>query len=265
MLSEIPDMRILMLFCLAAAVILQSCQAERKEVVSVPEISYSVHSTLPHDTKAFTQGLVIHEGRLFESTGQEGASWIGEVDIATGIADRKVSLGPQYFGEGIAILNNKVYQLTWKNKTGFVYDLATFRQLRTFSYPNEGWGLTHDGKNLIMSDGSSVLTFLDTATLKPVRTLEVKDANGPLRNLNELEMADGVLYANVWQSTRIARIDPNDGQVTGYMDISIITDQALARNPQADVLNGIAWHPGTQSMLVTGKYWPNIFVLKLKP
>lgn len=258
-------MRNLLRWVLITAVLIQSCQTERKEVKVIPEISYSVHSTLPHDIKAFTQGLVIHDGKLFESTGQEGSSWIGEVDVATGMASRKVSLGPQYFGEGITILNNKVYQLTWQNKTGFVYDLNTFGQLRTFSYPNEGWGLTHDGRNLIMSDGTSILTFLDTATLKPVRTLEVTDANGPVRYLNELEMVDSVLYANVWQSNRIVRIDLGDGKVTGYMDISIITDQALARNPQADVLNGIAWHPGTKSLLVTGKYWPNIFVLKFKP
>lgn len=249
----------------ASLVLMQACRRESRDVVQVPEVAYSVHSTLPHDTKAFTQGLVIHDGQLYESTGMEGSSWIGVVDIATGVAERKVSLPSQYFGEGITILNGKVYQLTWRSKIGFVYDLNTFKQLRTFRYSGEGWGLAHDGKNLIMSDGTSRLTFLDTATLQPVRTLEVTDANGPVGYLNELEVVDGVLFANIWQTRKIARIDLKDGQVTGYMDISIISDQAVSRNPQADVLNGIAWHPGTQSMLVTGKYWPNIFVLKLKP
>jgi len=256
---------ILRLFGLPVLILLLwSCEPRQQERTEVPDIEYSVHSTMPHDITAFTQGLVIENGQLYESTGQEGASWIGIVDISTGVADRKVKLGQAYFGEGITILGGKVYQLTWRNKTGFVYDLSSFRQLRTFSYPTEGWGLSHDGKNLIMSDGSSKLYFLDTATLKTVRTMEVSDNMGPVSNLNELEVVDSVVYANIWQTAKIARIDLTDGKVTGYMDISLITDQAVSRNPNADVLNGIAWHPGTKSMLVTGKYWPNIFVLKLK-
>ena len=241
-----------------------SCEQKQQETVSVPDIAYSVHSSLPHDVTAFTQGLVIEDGQLYESTGQEGASWIGIVDVSTGIADKKVRLGAAYFGEGITILGGKIYQLTWRNKTGFVYDLRTFQQLRTFTYSTEGWGLSHDGTNLIMSDGSSRLYFLDTATLKIVRTLEVTDNMGPVNNLNELEVVDSVVYANIWQTPKIARIDLASGNVTGYMDISLINDQAVSRNPNADVLNGIAWHPGTKSLLVTGKYWPNIFVLKLK-
>lgn len=252
------------LFLLLSVGLFQACKTEKTESVVVPDIPYSVHSTLPHDILAFTQGLVIHDGQLYESTGMEGTSWIGVVDVTTGVAERKVTLPDRFFGEGITILNDKVYQLTWKSRIGFVYDLRTFNQVGTFSYDGEGWGLAHDGRNIIMSNGTSRLTFLDTVSLKPVRTLEVTDANGPVPYLNELEVVDSVLYANIWQTRKIARIDLSNGRVTGYMDISIINDQALSRNPQADVLNGIAWHPGTGSMLVTGKYWPNIFVLKLK-
>ena len=241
-----------------------SCESGKKEEAITPLLDYSVKSTMPHDVAAFTQGLVIHQGQLYESTGQEGSSWIGIVDINTGNAERKAELPAAYFGEGITILNNKVYQLTWKNKTGFIYDLKTFKQTGTFSYSGEGWGITHDGKNLIMSDGTSRLTFLDTVSLKPVRTLEVYDSRGSVPLLNELEYAEGFIYANVWQTNKIARIDPADGKVIGYLDLTILRDQAVGRNPQADVLNGIAWHENTGSFLVTGKYWPGIYVIKIR-
>lgn len=255
---------ILILFVAASTFFCFSCETGKKEEAVTPALEYSVKSTMPHDPTAFTQGLVIHQGHLYESTGQEGSSWIGIVDINTGSAARKAELSATYFGEGITILNNKVYQLTWKNSKGFIYDLKTFKQTGTFSYTGEGWGLTHDNKNLIMSNGSSRLTFLDTVTLKPVKTLEVYDARGSVPLLNELEYADGFIYANVWQSSRIAKIDPADGKVLGYLDLTLLRDQAVGRNPGADVLNGIAWHEGTRSFLVTGKYWPGIYVIQIR-
>ncbi|MFZ9981157.1 MAG: glutaminyl-peptide cyclotransferase [Cyclobacteriaceae bacterium] len=255
---------VVLLVAVAVSFLGFSCENGKKEVALTPVLDYSVRSTMPHDVAAFTQGLVIHQGQLYESTGQEGSSWIGIVDINTGIAERKAELSPSYFGEGITILNNKVYQLTWKNKTGFIYDLKTFKQTGTFSYSGEGWGITHDGKNLIMSDGTSSLAFFDTVTLRTVRTLEVYDSRGSVPLLNELEYAEGFIYANVWQTNKIARIDPTDGKVVGYIDLTLLRDQAVGRNPQADVLNGIAWHKATGSFLVTGKYWPGIYVIQIR-
>jgi len=155
-----------------------SCEQKQQESVNTPLIDFTVKSTMPHDISSFTQGLVIHDGQLYESTGQEGSSWIGMVDVATGVAEKKVILESAFFGEGITILNNKIYQLTWKNKVGFIYDLRTFKRIGEFSYPGEGWGITHDSTNLIMSDGSSRLIYLDTTSLKPVKYLDVYDGGG---------------------------------------------------------------------------------------
>lgn len=240
-----------------------SCNSVNKEKLELSPIGYSVHSTIPHDINSFTQGLVVYNGELYESTGQEGSSWVGAIDVSTGKAIRKTSLDAQFFGEGITILNGKIYQLTWKNKTGFIYDLTTLQKTGSFSYATEGWGITHNGKDLIMSDGTNRLYFLDTISFSVKSTLDVAQGTQPVQYLNELEWINGFIYANLWQTNRILKINPEDGQVIGYMDLSLIVDQALSRNPSADVLNGIAWHSGTKSMLVTGKYWPNIFVLRL--
>jgi glutamine cyclotransferase len=244
---------------------LWSCGSAKKEETTEEKntaISYSVQNSIPHDIDAFTQGFVIHEGQLYESTGQ-GGSWIGIVDVNTGKADKKVILPNQFFGEGITILNNKIYQLTWQNKVGFVYDLKTFRELKKFSYDTEGWGLTHDGTHLIMSDGTDQLTYLDTATLTPARTVRITREGTPVGNLNELEYINGFIYANIWQTDTIVRIDPATGTVNGLLDLAPLTKQARTLNPRMDVLNGIAWHASTQSLLVTGKLWPFIYVLKL--
>lgn len=243
---------------------IQSCK-DKEQKNNADIIQYSVKAQWKHDTEAFTQGLVIHEGKLYESTGQEGTSWIGIVDINTGEIDKKVTLDPKYFGEGITILNNKVYQLTWKSKTGFVYDLKTFNKLSEFSYDSEGWGITHDGKNLIMSDGSDKLNFLDTTNLKSVRTLAVTDQGGAaVSNLNELEYVEGFIFANLWQTNTIVKIDPTTGKVVGQMDLTQLATDARARSPKVDVLNGIAYHPTTKLFLVTGKYWPMTYVLQLR-
>lgn len=245
---------------------LNSCSKEKKETAVEADtlaLKYTVRTQWTHDQTAFTQGLVIHDGKLFESTGQK-QSWIGIVDINTGKPDKKVILDDVYFGEGITILNNKIYQLTWQNKVGFVYDLKTFKKIGEFEYATEGWGITHDTKNLIMSDGSEKLTYLDTVTLKPVKTVIVKDEYGVVKKLNELEYVEGYIFANLWETNNIVKIDPQTGEVVGRLDLSVLTQDAKMRNSRVDVLNGIAYHPTTKLFLVTGKYWPMIYVLKLK-
>jgi glutaminyl-peptide cyclotransferase len=249
-----------------AAVLLIACTPpkEKRTTEADPlKINYTIRSVWPHDTEAFTQGLLIHNGELYESTGQNGTSWIGIVNINSGIADKKVILDNRYFGEGISILNDKIYQLTYTTKVGFVYSLKDFKKLKEWTYESEGWGLTNDGKNIIMSDGSSQLHFLDTTSLEIARSINVTDENGPVKQLNELEYIDGFVFANVWQTNRIMKIDPTSGKVVGRLDLTQLYNDARKANPRMDVLNGIAWHPGTQSFLVTGKHWPHIYILKI--
>lgn len=254
---------------LVVVVLLTACSQKKEEASSttssssIPSITYNVVNSFPHDTKAFTEGLLIHKGQLYESTGDK-ESWIGLVDIKTGTTTKKVQIDSRYFGEGMAILNNKVYYLTWKHKTGFVYDFKTFKEIRQFQYETEGWGMTTDNKNLIMSDGTDKLYFLDTVSLKPVKTLSVTQDGNPLKGINELEFVNGSIYANVWQTSTVVRIDMNTGAVTGILDLSPLTTQARQLKPEVDVLNGIAWHNETKLMLVTGKYWTYIYVLKIK-
>lgn len=225
-------------------------------------IPFKLKMRWKHDTEAWTQGLLIHQGKLFESTGQK-QSYIGIVDIKTGKPDKKVVLDDKFFGEGIAILNNKIYQLTWQNKVGFVYDLATFEKIQEFTYETEGWGLTHDNHHLIMSDGTEKLIFLDTVTFKPVKTIKVKDENGFVTKLNELEYMEGFILANQWETNRILKIDPDNGEVVGELDLTPLAREAKMDNPRADVLNGIAYHPTTKLLIVTGKFWPSTYVLQL--
>ena len=240
--------------------------ADKRKAESAKEklLPYTVVKVFPHDVTAFTQGLAIDQGKLYESTGQEN-SWIAEADIVSGKQNKKVVLDKNYFGEGITILNNKLYQLTWKNHTGFVYDLRTFRKIREFQYDQEGWGLTHNGKELIMSDGTAKLYFLDTLSLKSKATLTVNDVDGQAGNLNELEFIEGFIYANQWQTNYILKIDPITGKVAGKLDLSTLTQKMLAMNPEADVLNGIAYEKKSKTVLVTGKLWPAVFALRLSP
>ena len=237
-------------------------QSKDKPPGNEPVIEFKLKTRWKHDPNAWTQGLLIHDGKLYESTGQK-QSYIGIVDINTGEAEKKVVLDDKFFGEGIAILNNKVYQLTWQNHVGFVYDLKTFAKLREFEYPTEGWGLTTDGRNLIMSDGPEKLIYLDTATLKPVRTVRVKDQFGFVTQLNELEYMEGFILANQWETNRILKIDPETGDVVGRLDLTPLVQEAHLDNPKADVLNGIAYHPSTKLVIVTGKLWPSTYVLQL--
>lgn len=253
---------------LLGIVVLLGCEKKKEtpaRTVDPLAIGYTVRTTWAHDITAFTEGLVVHNGQLYESTGNYKQSWIGIVDVNTGQVDKKIILEDQYFGEGMTILNNKIYQLTYKAKTGFVYDLKTYKRIKTFTYENtEGWGLTHNNEHLIMSDGTDKLTFLDTVSLAPVKTLAVTDENGPVKKINELEYVDGFIYANIWETNLIIKIDASTGKVVGRIDLSSKRRDVVMINPSADVLNGIAYHAPSKSFLVTGKYWPFIYVLQLK-
>jgi glutamine cyclotransferase len=249
-------------FLIAIMLFILSACGEKKEK-EAKAISYSIKKIFPHDSKAFTQGLTVDGGKLFESTGQAG-SWIAEVDIATGSHDKKVILDKKYFGEGITILNNKIYQLTWQNHVGFIYDLKTFEKISEFQYDHEGWGITADDKNLIVSDGTSKIRFLDTLTLQSVKEISVKEGENAVDKLNELEFIGGFIFANKWQTNYILKIDPATGLIVGRMDLSRLAKKIYSLNPSADVLNGIAYEKKSKSLLVTGKLWPALYALKIE-
>lgn len=244
---------------------LWSCAPKEKPVEhKTPDnsIPYKVTNIFPHDQTSFIQGLVIHNGRLFESTGQFGTSWISEVNISTGVQDKKVILDKKYFGEGITILNNKIYQLTWQSKIGFIYDWKTFSKVGEFQYEYEGWGITHNGKNLIVSDGTDKLHILDTVNLKDIQVLQVKDHGVKRDSLNELEYIEGFVYANIWLSNKIVKIDPSNGEVVGQMDLSKMGQDVRLKDPDADVLNGIAYESKSKTILITGKLWPAYYAIR---
>jgi glutamine cyclotransferase len=229
-----------------------------------PRFSFKVVKAYPHDATAFTQGLVFADGIFYESTGLRGYSTLRKVTPETGAVIQQVPVEGRYFAEGLALVGNELLQLTWEEKTGFVYDKTTLKRLRTFAYPTEGWGMAHDGTQLVMSDGSSTLFFLDPKTQKAVRSIQVRDGGRPVERLNELEFVKGELWANVWQTDRIARINPATGQVTGWIDLSGLL-RPEARGPEGDVLNGIAWDKATDRIFVTGKKWPWLFQIELVP
>lgn len=229
-----------------------------------PVYSFEIINTYPHDPDAFTQGLVFLDGRLYEGTGRWGESSLREVVLDSGQVLRNVPLEDQYFGEGIAILNDRVYQLTWQEQTGFVYDRATFAVLQTFTYPHEGWGITHDGTRLIVSDGTAVIRFWDPETLQETGRITVRDNNGPVNRLNELEYVDGEIWANIWMTDLIARISPETGDVLGYIDLAGLLDASTLTQP-ADVLNGIAYDAESGRLFVTGKLWPSLFEIRVVP
>ncbi len=251
------------IFFVVLILLLTACKQSDQNKPADPVIAYNILSTFPHDAGAFTQGLTVYNGKLYESTGREGTSWIAEVDIATGRQDKKIELNQKYFGEGIAVMGERLYQLTWQNRVGFVYDAKTFRKLREFRNHREGWGITHDNRHLILSDGSSRLYKLDTATLMGVDSVVVKDSHGEVDKLNELEYVDGYVYANRWGSGLIYKIDPATGAVKGILDLTPLQNQIEEKSPSSDVLNGIAYEPSTQTWLITGKLWPALFVLRL--
>jgi glutamine cyclotransferase len=224
--------------------------------------SFSVVNVYPHDANAFTEGLVFDNGFLYESTGLYGNSSLRRVDLDTGKVLQVRTLQAQYFGEGIAIVGDEIVQLTWQSHVGFVYDKATFSLLQEFEYPTEGWGLTYDGKRLMMSDGTSNLYFLDPVTFKRIGQVVVHD-NGPVTELNELEYIKGAVYANIWEQNKIVVINPQTGQVTAWIDLTGIQD-SKNQDPN-NVLNGIAYDTNGDRLFVTGKMWPHIFEIKLIP
>jgi glutaminyl-peptide cyclotransferase len=226
-----------------------------------PTYTYRVVHSYPHDRRAFTQGLIYRKGFLYEGTGMNGQSGVRKVRLETGEVLQVHAIPRQYFGEGITEWKGSIIQLTWQSEIGFVYDMATFQQTKTFAYRGEGWGLTHDGTRLIMSDGSSSLRFLDPSTLQESGRLPVHDQNGPVERLNELEYVRGEIFANIWQTDRVARISPKDGRVTAWIDLSGLLSP-LERGG-ADVLNGIAYDQARNRLFVTGKWWPRLFEIRL--
>jgi len=231
---------------------------------AVPVYTYTVINTYPHDRTAWTQGLLFDAGVLYEGTGAgqgQLKSVLRKIDLETGAVLQELILDDQYYGEGIVIFGNQLYQLTWQNQTGFIYDKNSFELLRTFTYPTEGWGLTHDGTHLIMSDGSARLTFRDPETLAVVRTVDVHDGNEPVLQLNELEYVQGEIYANIWTTEWIVRISPATGAVTGWIDLTGLLPAADRQGNEW--LNGIAYLADEDRLFVTGKLWPKLFEIKL--
>ncbi len=228
----------------------------------VPVLGIKVVKTFPHDPHAFTQGLEYYGGFLYESTGETGQSSVRKIELETGKVLQKTELSSEYFGEGLTIFHGKIYQLTWLTKTAFVYDLGTLRKLGEFHFYGEGWGLAHDAANLILSDGTNTLRFLDPETFAVVRKLEVYDEKQAVTNLNELEYIENEIYANVWHSNRIARIDARSGQVLAWIDCSAIVAEEQ-KQPEG-VLNGIAYDSARHRFFVTGKDWAHLFEIRVE-
>ena len=251
--------RCLLILMLSAAIAPTSAERPAPQQVD----GYQIVHTYPHDSHAFTQGLIYVDGHLFESTGQNGRSSLRMVDLYTGQVLQKHDLPAEYFGEGLTDWGSTLIQLTWKTHKGFVYDRFSFSLQRTFEFEGEGWGLTHDRTQLIMSDGSSHLRFLDPKTFKEARRIRVTDEAGrAIENLNELEYVHGEIYANIWHSDAIVRISPRTGRVIGRIDLSGIIYKRELHDPEA-VLNGIAYDSTGDRFFVTGKLWPKLFEIRV--
>lgn len=242
------------------------------EGTDLPVEIFEVINRFPHNPNAYTQGLIFRDGLLYEGTGLYGQSSLRTVELQSGEVTQKTSLPDQYFGEGITELDDRIFQITWQEKTGFIYRLDNFDKIGEFSYATQGWGLTHDDKRLIMSDGSDRLFFLDPQTLAVTGEVAVSDDRGPVHRINELEFIDGQVLANIYQTACIARIDPLSGKVVGWIDISGLYELAVASEsetsgaqPVAEVPNGIAYDPESKRLFVTGKFWPALFEIRLHP
>jgi len=262
-----------LLFCTACSAS-QATSGIRSETRAIPSqdqaavpfrvtnYSYEIIKSYPHDPAAFTQGLVYSQGILYESTGLNGQSSLRKVELETGRVLKKVDVASQYFAEGLALFNNKLYQLTWITNKGFVYDPDSFGSVGNFSYTDEGWGLTHDGHSLILSDGTNRIRYLDPESFQVQRIVTVQDNGTAVRQLNELEYIKGEIFANIWQTDRIARIDPQTGKVTGWLNLGGLLSPEDRRLP-VDVLNGIAYDEAGDRLFVTGKLWPKLFEIRL--
>ena len=241
------------------ATLLSACSPQAR--AATPVYGYAVVRTYPHDPHAFTEGLFLRNGFLYESTGLAGASSIRKLDLETGQVQLERSIASQFFGEGIIDWKDRLISLTWKNQVGFVYGLDDFETRGEFSYPGEGWALTRDDHQIYMSDGTSRLRFLDPETLRETGGVTVTDEGQPVDQLNELEWVKGEIYANIWQTDRIARIDPLTGEVKGWIDLTGLLP--VADQAGVDVLNGIAYDAETDRLIVTGKFWPRLYEIRL--
>ncbi|HYY57316.1 MAG TPA: glutaminyl-peptide cyclotransferase [Pyrinomonadaceae bacterium] len=232
-------------------------------LLEAPVYTFQVTGSWPHDAAAFTQGLEIHHGLLYESTGGYGSSSLRQVELQTGRVLRKVDVPSQYFAEGITIFQGRIYQLTWQSHKGFIYDLDSFERMGEFAYEGEGWGLTHDDRSLIMSDGTNRIRFLSPVNYAVERSIKVYDRDRPLMKLNELEYIKGEIYANIWKADWIVRLDPENGKILGWIDLKGLLP-ASERSAETDVLNGIAYDASNERLFVTGKLWPKLFQIGLK-
>jgi glutaminyl-peptide cyclotransferase len=254
-----------LLFSAITALLLSVCVPVGRASAEIPLHGVTVVKSYPHDTAAYTEGLFVLKGQLYESTGEIGASSIRRVDLASGKVLQQADTPSPYYGEGIVAAGDRLVQLTWRNRGGFIYDLASFRRLGVFTYEGEGWALTSDGKTLYMSDGTPTIRKLDPQTLKPTGTIQVTADGKPLKNLNELEWVKGELWANVWLTSRIARINPGNGKVVGWIDLTpLVPAPTELTDPTNDVANGIAYDAEQDKLYVTGKRWPKLYEIKLK-
>jgi glutaminyl-peptide cyclotransferase len=259
------DVRLRVLAVFLTAVLVSSARQPAvlaQRVLQAPVARYQVVHVYPHDPQAFTQGLNFVDGVLYEGTGLNGKSSVRKVKLENGEVLQIQKVAAEYFGEGIAVWRDRIFELTWRSGIGFIYDRNSLARVGTFTYPGEGWGLTTDGARLIMSDGSSSLRFLDPATQKETGRIQVRDGTIPIEHLNELEFVKGEVLANVWQTDRIARIDPKRGRVVGWIDLQGLLSPADAAQG-VDVLNGIAYDAARDRLFVTGKLWPKIFEIKI--
>jgi glutamine cyclotransferase len=232
---------------------------------ALPTYDFKVVRSYPHDTQAFTEGLLYRDGVLYESTGLNGKSSIRKVDLASGKVLQSKDIPPQYFGEGLTDWGDTLVGLTWQTQTGFIFDLKTFELKSQFAYPGEGWGLAHNGKELIMSDGTATLRFLDPKTFLEVRRVKATADGIAVDQLNELEVVEGEIYANIWHTNTIARIDPATGKILGWIDFSKLYPEAGKGQNGENVMNGIAYDAEKKRLFVTGKLWPKIYEVKITP
>ncbi len=258
MKTRLPKTRkihlLLIICCLLAA---SACTGR------IPTYTYKIVNSWPHDKAAFTEGLVFRNGSLYESNGQNGYSNLRIVDLETGSVKTNIALAAEFFGEGLTILNGKIFQLTWQNQKGFIYDQNSLAPLGEFSYEGQGWGLTDDGHALIMSNGTNTIAFLDPETFQIQRTIQVYDKDTALVNLNELEYVKGKIYANIWKTDKIVQIDPGSGRILGWIDLTGLRPDETTQDNEA-VLNGIAYDQANNRLFVTGKLWPTLFEIKLE-
>ena len=258
-----PEMQKIVLFLFLAG--FAACKNKDAENANKPHpdapkiMTYSIVTTYPHDTSSYTQGLLIYKGELYEGTGNYGYSKLKKVDLKSGQPIHEISLDKKFFGEGVTILNDTVYQLTWQQKKVFVYTLKDFKKIREFDVDIEGWGLTNDGTNLIASTGGSELYYFEPSTFKLIKTQTVTESGSPSFNLNELEFIDGYVYANQYQFPYIFKIDPSSGKIVAKADLTAMWQRIKAIDPDADVPNGIAWDADAKKMYITGKWWPELY------